>query len=100
MSFNTFKHTSLPWRADKAGFVTDKDDNMLAECEHPDMPERANALFIAKAVNSHYELVEALQHAMTFLESLPKGWLSKTSGDIGALNEFYCVAPRALKKAV
>lgn len=25
-----------------------------------------------------------------FLDSLPEGWLAKTSGDVGALNDFYC----------
>ena len=35
------------------------------------------------------ELREALRLAHIFLDSLPPGWLGKTTGDIGALNDFY-----------
>jgi len=38
------------------------------------------------------ELLVALEHINTFLDSLPSGWMGKTSGDIGALNEFYLVS--------
>jgi hypothetical protein len=46
------------------------------------------------------ELLEACVHALTFLESLPPGWLAKTSGDVAALNDFYLTGPAAIKKAL
>ena len=39
------------------------------------------------------ELLTAINYILDFLDSLPKGWLAKTSGDIGAFNDFYCSAP-------
>lgn len=44
-------------------------------------------------------LLTAVKHAMRFLKSLPKGWLGKTSGDIYELNQFYLIAPGAIRKA-
>lgn len=42
------------------------------------------------------KLLTSLEFAYEFLESLPSGWLSKTTGDIGALNDFYCSKPKVL----
>jgi len=63
------------------------------------LKETAITSWNTRACNMHEELVEALEYALEFLESLPEGWLLKTSGDVGALNNFYCTAPKALKKA-
>lgn len=41
------------------------------------------------------ELENALQLHLDFLGSLPEGWLGKTCGDIGLLNEAY-IASRKL----
>ena len=35
------------------------------------------------------EALEVIKIAHQFLESLPEGWLGKTTGDVGALNDFY-----------
>lgn len=35
------------------------------------------------------ELMKTIKLADKFLNSLPKGWLSKIQGDVGALNDFY-----------
>jgi hypothetical protein len=35
------------------------------------------------------DLFEAFMLAHAFLDSLPEGWLARTSGDVGALNVFY-----------
>jgi len=43
------------------------------------------------------EALEALQLAHVFLDSLPHGWLAKTSGDVGALNDFYIKSAKALR---
>lgn len=45
------------------------------------------------------DLLESVKLAHEFLDSLPKGWLGKTSGDVGALNDFYCLSKPALAKA-
>lgn len=45
------------------------------------------------------ELLKAVQLALDFLDSLPSGWLGKTSGDVGLLNDFYLTAKPAVKKA-
>lgn len=45
------------------------------------------------------ELLESVLLAHEFLDSLPKGWLGKTSGDVGALNDFYIKSKLAITKA-
>lgn len=45
-----------------------------------------------------YQLLKSVQLAHVFLDSLPKGWLSHTSGDLGALNDFYIVSRPMLTK--
>lgn len=44
----------------------------------------------ADAAVSQAALLDCLALAHEFLDSLPAGWLSKTTGDVGALNDFYC----------
>lgn len=41
------------------------------------------------------ELLAAFEFAHKFLDSLPSGWLGKTSGDVGALNDFYAASHKA-----
>lgn len=50
---------------------------------------------------SHADLVKSVELARDFLASLPPGWLSKTNGDIGLLNDFYVSLTKVLppKKA-
>lgn len=55
----------------------------------------ANARLIAAAP----EMLEALELINTFLDSLPEGWLGKTSGDVGALNDYYIKLREAMKTA-
>lgn len=43
------------------------------------------------------DAIEALLCIEEFLNSLPKGWLGKTSGDVGALNDFYISYGKAKK---
>jgi hypothetical protein len=45
------------------------------------------------------ELLEALQMHLQFLDTLPKGWLANTTGDIGLLNNAYLLSSKAIKKA-
>lgn len=40
------------------------------------------------------QLRETVALAHTFLDSLPQGWLGKTTGDIGVLNDFYIKSAR------
>lgn len=60
---------------------------------HPGAEESANLIAAAP------DLLASLQLAHTFLDSLPKGWLGKTTGDIAALNDFYITSRAAIAKA-
>ena len=55
---------------------------------------KANAGLITAAT----DIYEALELAHVFLDSLPKGWLGKTTGDVGALNDFYLKSKVAMAK--
>lgn len=45
------------------------------------------------------ELLAALELHIAFLDSLNKGWLGKTTGDVGLLNKAYIKGSEALAKA-
>ena len=60
----------------------------------PTRQEKADMRLIAAAP----ELLDALRLHLEFLSSVPKGWLGKTSGDIGALNDAYLTGNKALAK--
>jgi len=72
----TSKHTALPWE-EHDYYVSDKDGNTIALTDNGD-PEKfeihqANAEFIVRACNSHYDLLEALktlsgQESLTYKE--------------------------------
>ena len=91
-------HTPAPWHVSNDDVyyyrVFDDKHYCIASCGKEKI-DKANACVIAAGP----ELLEALEYALTFLESLPKGWLAKTSGDVGALNDFYLTAPKAIAKA-
>jgi hypothetical protein len=60
--------------------------------------DEANAAFIIRACNSHAALLEYKQAAELFEEfmaTLPRGWLGKTCGDIGLLNQAYLTMRKA-----
>lgn len=40
------------------------------------------------------ELLKAFELAHAFLDSLPQGWLGNTTGDVGALNDFYVASSK------
>lgn len=46
-------------------------------------------------VKRHDLLEKALRLHLDFLDSLPEGWLSKTVGDVGLLNEAYIASAKA-----
>lgn len=89
----TQKHTPTPWNMGRD--YESKDTcfisggrQIIANLDGLDNKE-ANAAFIVRACNSHEALTETIQLAEQFLNSLPEGWLANTTGDIGALNDFY-----------
>jgi hypothetical protein len=64
------KHTALPWAAEfDAIYVPHEGAVAHADTERPE--HRANAAFIVKAVNCHYDLLAALKKCADFIESLP-----------------------------
>lgn len=68
---------------------------MLTAWRSSDPTSTADARLIASAP----ELLNALQLHLAFLASLPPGWLGKTSGDVGLLNDAYLAGNAALAKA-
>lgn len=99
MSQNS-KHTKGKWRIVKNGAelsVMDSKGGYICDVsgEATDPEVLANANILASST----DLLKSLQHAMKFLESLPMGWLGKTTGDVEALNDFYLTAPQALVRA-
>ena len=44
-------------------------------------------------------LFDALGLHLAFLKSLPTGWLGRTSGDVGLLNDAYLASGRAIRLA-
>lgn len=75
----------------------------LQVCQATQFPKRDRDPAIAE-LNAHLisavpELLKALKMHQDFLSSLPKGWLAKTTGDIGLLNDAYLVGVKAQRKA-
>lgn len=74
------KHASLPWCLCSSGSCFVRESNPLgnatiAQCyPYPTEPEvenaQANAAFIVHACNCHYQLVEALEEALPYLQYL------------------------------
>ena len=72
------KHTKLPWHASrKSRYVSDINNRVIAEIA-PLVGFEANAALIVRAVNSHAELVKALEEILSanddFRKSMPDGW--------------------------
>lgn len=78
-------HTQGPWGLDTFPDFVDGTDMEVLDSDN---------FIIAKP-----ELLEALKLAHAFLDSLPEGWLAHTTGDIGALNDFYIKSDAAFAKA-
>ena len=111
------KHTPLPW--DRDGFnlssVIALDsgrryfricscsfDKSIKDTSLQIEDELANAAFIVKCVNSHYELVEALRNVNEFLLELERQGVTmlKISPDLrGKLNQSCIKSEQALAKA-
>lgn len=62
------------------------------------LSDENSSLHVADYVNMHNDLVEALELAHKFLQSLPEGWLGKTRGDVRSLNDFYIKSRPLLAK--
>lgn len=99
-------HTPTPWTyiaSNCSNFVhieTDTDHSTIATLAKGTKSQKeANAAFIVRACNAHELLVEALKLHLAFLDSLPEGWLGKTTGDVGLLNDAYIASSKALKLA-
>lgn len=112
----TPKHTPGPWIAYGKGGTHDGGSSMQHPCFRGSVnagetaivqtscflgvqgrtpkEAEANARLIAAAP----ELLAALRLHLAFLKSLPHGWLGKTCGDIGALNDAYLTGNKALAK--
>lgn len=96
----TAKIYSLPSRLEKMDeqIRTGGEDSyaLQAECSNT-LYGRQMAAELVRRYNCHTDLVESVKLALEFLDSLNPGWLAKTTGDVGLLNDFYLKAKPALK---
>jgi len=95
---NTF--TPGPWEAtqEEAPVIqtfSKHPTGIIARVYRNDNRAKADAALMAAAP----ELLEALELHIAFLASLNPGWLGKTTGKVGLLNEAYCKGSVALAKA-
>jgi hypothetical protein len=93
------KHAPLPWWGTSA--VIAKDGTLVAGSHiiKQTRLEKANHELIVRSVNALPDYKEAADKFNAFLDSLPEGWLGKTSGDIGLLNDAFLAYSRAIAKA-
>lgn len=62
------KHTPLPWQYNYDDVLASEyADDLICNCEWRDEEGKANAAFIVRACNSHYELLEALKDTLSAL---------------------------------
>ena len=60
----------------------------------------ASKQYVIKLEKSHDALLKALNLHRAFLNSLPKGWLGHTTGDIGLFNDAELLSIKAVNEAV
>lgn len=90
-------HTPTPYRQDpNEGLFIFAKDNAKPIAK---VTSKSTAAFIVRACNAHEALVGALKLHLQFLDSLPSGWLGKTTGDVGLLNDAYIASSKSLKLA-
>lgn len=89
------KHTKTPWhvavKAEKYQ-INNSANNTIAT-----VYRSSDAEFLVRACNAYEKTLEALDLHLAFLDSLPSGWLGKTTGDVGLLNDAY-IASNAARK--
>ena len=63
------EHTPLPWSTDGFLIENNKIDTVIGELHDvgTDTEREANASLIARAVNNHYELLEACRESLEFI---------------------------------
>jgi len=93
--YEKMKHTLGSWSScGTPGHKTHGQSVVLDEATGEDIAivydGDANARLIAAAP----DLLAAFNLAHKFLDSLPPGWLGKTTGDVEALNDFYCASQK------
>lgn len=81
----TQKHTPGPWAVDNSRLfpvITDETGKLFIGKTHGETTAEmdANAVFIVRACNSHYDLLEAAKMGLSVLES--EEGSDKTQGDI------------------
>ena len=68
-------HTPLPWKLHDGGAaITDSEGRLISSCyqvpKRTLFEEKANAAFIVRACNSHYELLEAVEGLLRLVDIL------------------------------
>lgn len=102
MTEKAIKHTKPAWFVDGATVYSLNDDNERNKFSahfqglkrHISQEElEANALLTSQAP----KMLEAINLIDGFLDSLPEGWLGKTSGNIGLLNDYFIERNRIMR---
>lgn len=98
-SEDKIKSNNLHEQKNVFAFFSGADDGKsrahICQLNDSSLDYEANAALIAAAP----DLLESVELARTFLDSLPEGWFGKTSGDVAALNQFFITSSAAIKKA-
>lgn len=86
-------HTTLDIKLHPFTCIEGANGHLIAEvCGSKEADDR-HALAIAALPR----IIEALDLHLAFLDSLPKGWLANTSGDVGLLNDAYIATGKAFR---
>ena len=96
------KHTALPWKVENNGqddiWISDEKDNTVVEQFYHEKSAQANAEFIVKAVNAHYELVEALRKGEDIISGL-EAQADNAGINLEEVRHWWQSAKQALEKA-
>lgn len=94
-------HTPGPYDVTTKGskhFIDGQDGLTVAYLDRAGVRDRKEIDANSRLLSAAPELLEALELHLAFLKSLPHGWLGKTCGDVGALNDAYLKGNAALLK--
>ena len=108
MKTNETKHTPGEWHRTTApnGDIQictvnkgDEPNGIVATVRKASWTNKKEAEANARLLSASPELLESLELFIAFMASLNPGWLGKTTGDIGLLNDAYLLSAKAIAKA-
>ena len=99
---NEIKHTPLPWVVTADGMIFHESANDLLADTFPMLEgdQMANAEFIVRACNAHYEMLEALRNFETAYSDDDLLQLSKTESGMGEISPYRANAYIQVRAAI